>query len=146
MSYRLGVVVLVALRAISANAQVSQVLGYISQSFNLVRSDTLEVANYVSLANITKKDESSPTAKAQEYEERLYPAARWVCTARTVVEEVTKEESTTAVAEEVTKAATAATAATTTTTTTAKPTEAAKKATSPKKTDDKKTVAAENRE
>jgi len=84
MHCRLGVVVLVALCAISANAQVSQVLGYISQSFNLVRSDTLEVANYVSLANITKKDESSPTAKAQEYEERLYPAARWVCTARTV--------------------------------------------------------------
>ena len=65
MSYRLGVVVLVALCAVSANAQVSQVLGYISQSFNLVRSDTLEVANYVSLANITKKDDSDVNAKAQ---------------------------------------------------------------------------------
>jgi len=74
----------VALCAVSANAQVSQVLGYISQSFNLVRSDTLEVANYVSLANITKKDDSNPTAKSEEYEERLYPAARWVCTARSV--------------------------------------------------------------
>merc|ERR1712071_148185 len=84
MSYRLGVVVLVALCAVSANAQVSQVLGYISQSFNLVRSDTLEVANYVSLANITKKDDSDVNAKAQEYEERLYPAAKWVCTARSL--------------------------------------------------------------
>jgi len=84
MHCRLGVVVLVALCAVSANAQVSQVLGYISQSFNLVRSDTLEVANYVSLANLTRKDDSGNAAKTQEYEERLYPAARWVCTARTV--------------------------------------------------------------
>lgn len=84
MVFRLGVVVLVALCAMSANAQFSQVIGYVSQSFNLIRSDTLEVANYASLANITKKDDSNPDAKAEDYEERLYPAAKWVCTARTL--------------------------------------------------------------
>lgn len=67
MHCRLGVVVLVALCAVSANAQVSQVLGYISQSFNLVRSDTLEVANYVSLANLTRKDDSGNAAKTQVF-------------------------------------------------------------------------------
>jgi len=55
----------------------AQVLGYISQSFSLIRSDTLENADYTLVNNITARDGLS-------YEERVYPAAKWACTARTV--------------------------------------------------------------
>lgn len=76
MSVRLGCVTLVlALFAVSAEAQV---WGYVSQSFSLVRSDILEAAEYTMLANITSRD------AGENYEERLYPASKWACTARTV--------------------------------------------------------------
>jgi len=75
MSVRLGVVALVlALCAVSVQ---SQVWSYVSQSFSLVRSDTLEGADYELLANVTSRD------GGENYEERLYPSARWACTART---------------------------------------------------------------
>lgn len=54
MSYRLGAVALVlALCAVSVH---SQVWGYVSQSFSLVRSDNLEVAPYEMIANVTARD------------------------------------------------------------------------------------------
>lgn len=54
MSFRLGAIALVlALCAVSVH---SQVLGYISQSFALVRSDILEGAPFELLANISSKD------------------------------------------------------------------------------------------
>jgi len=75
MSVRLGVAALVlALCAVSVQ---SQVWNYVSQSFSLVRSDTLEGADYELLANVTSRD------GGENYEERLYPSARWACTART---------------------------------------------------------------
>jgi len=55
----------------------AQVWGYVSQSFSLIRSDTLESAEYVMVNNITARDGVS-------YEERYYPASKWACTARTV--------------------------------------------------------------
>jgi len=77
MSYRLGAVALVlALCAVSVH---SQVWGYVSQSFSLVRSDTLEVAPYEMLANVTARD-GGPVI----YNERLYHANKWACTARSV--------------------------------------------------------------
>lgn len=76
MFVRLGAVALVlALCAVSVQ---SQVWGYVSQSFSLVRSDILETLDYVSLNNVTARD------AGESYEERLYPAAKWACTARTV--------------------------------------------------------------
>ena len=54
MSVRLGAVALVlALCAVSVQ---SQVWGYVSQSFSLVRSDILESAEYTMLANVTSRD------------------------------------------------------------------------------------------
>jgi len=54
MSVRLGVAAIVlALCAVSVQSQVWQ---YVSQSFSLVRSDTLEGADYELLANVTSRD------------------------------------------------------------------------------------------
>ncbi|XP_046637177.1 heme-binding protein 2-like [Daphnia pulicaria] len=76
MSCRLGAIALVlALCAVSVH---SQVWGYVSQSFSLVRSDILEAADYELVANISNRD------AGENYEERLYPASKWACTARTV--------------------------------------------------------------
>jgi len=55
----------------------AQVLGYISHSFSLIRSDTLENAEYKLVSNVTARD-------GYTYEERVYPAAKWACTARTI--------------------------------------------------------------
>lgn len=107
MSVRSGAIALVlALCAVSVH---SQVWGYVSQSFSLVRSDILEAANYELVANISNRDAGEVIATssfnwlihsfgegisifkfpfcfstAQNYEERLYPANKWACTARTV--------------------------------------------------------------
>lgn len=76
MSLRLGAIALVlALCAVSVH---SQVWGYVSQSFSLVRSDNLEPAHYELVANISNRGDG------ENYEERLYPASKWACTARTV--------------------------------------------------------------
>jgi hypothetical protein len=54
MSCRLGAIALVlALCAVSVH---SQVWGYVSQSFSLVRSDILEAADYELVANISNRD------------------------------------------------------------------------------------------
>lgn len=54
MSVRSGAIALVlALCAVSVH---SQVWGYVSQSFSLVRSDILEAANYELVANISNRD------------------------------------------------------------------------------------------
>ena len=50
---RLCVAVVLALCAVHIDAQV---LGYISQSFSLIRSDTLENADYTLVNNITARD------------------------------------------------------------------------------------------
>jgi hypothetical protein len=82
------------------------VWGYVSQSFSLVRSDILEAANYELVANISNRDAGEVFFISfflffeiqilfkilikislffrQNYEERLYPANKWACTARTV--------------------------------------------------------------
>lgn len=73
MTFRLGVALVLALCVIDIDGQF---LGYISQSFSLLRSDVLENAKYVVVKNATIKD---------DYEEREYVAAKWVCNSRSVL-------------------------------------------------------------
>lgn len=69
MSVRLGAIALVvALCAVSVH---SQVWGYVSQSFSLVRSDILEAANYELVANISNRDAGEVTLILQLLVDRI---------------------------------------------------------------------------